>query len=155
MTGWDKFLHLLRIFGLLGWDATTTFNWPVTEMGKSSCNLSTYSRSGRNLAAWQLLRGRDGDMSSSLAAFYFVFVIVSSLFSREENPLWHFWTDGGRGGRAAAAAAAASGTVSKSRLSSCVPFENPRPETAACGGFVISWRCCTRDKFLLLWNLLI
>ena len=30
------------------------------------------------------------DMSSSLAAFYFVFVIVSSLFSREENPLWHF-----------------------------------------------------------------
>ena len=38
----------------------------------------------------EMLRHCGRDMSSSLAAFYFVFVIVSSLFSREENPLWHF-----------------------------------------------------------------
>ena len=28
MTGWGKFLDLLHIFGLLGWDATTKFTRP-------------------------------------------------------------------------------------------------------------------------------
>ena len=31
----DEFLHLLRIFGLLGWDATTKFTTPVMEIRKS------------------------------------------------------------------------------------------------------------------------
>ena len=34
--GWDEFLHLLRIFGLLRWDATTKFTRPVTEIQKST-----------------------------------------------------------------------------------------------------------------------
>ena len=40
VTGWDKSLHLLRIFGLLGWNATTKFTRPVMEICKS--NLKGY-----------------------------------------------------------------------------------------------------------------
>ena len=36
MTGWDKFLHLLHIFGRLGWDATAKFTKPVTDIRKSN-----------------------------------------------------------------------------------------------------------------------
>ena len=36
MTGWDKFLHLLHIFGRLGWDATAKFTRPVMDIQKSN-----------------------------------------------------------------------------------------------------------------------
>ena len=32
VTGWDKFLRLLHIFGLLVWDATAKFTRPVPEI---------------------------------------------------------------------------------------------------------------------------